>query len=78
MTKKNDVLNKIANERYKYGFVSKLKSEKIKKGLNEEFIKLISKKRKEPLWLLEYRLSALKKLKKLSSPKWANIKFNLV
>jgi len=75
MSKENDILNKIANEKYKYGFVSKFDSEKIQKGLNEDVIKIISKKRNEPGWLLTYRLNAFKKLQELKPPKWANITF---
>jgi Fe-S cluster assembly protein SufB len=75
MSEENKILKKVANEKYKYGFVSKLDSEKIQKGLNEDVIKLISKKREEPDWLLKYRLRAFEKLKSLSSPKWANIDF---
>ena len=46
-------------EKYKYGFVTEIESEKIPKGLNEDVIKLISKKKNEPEWMLEWRLSAL-------------------
>ena len=75
MSKENEILNKVANEKYKYGFVSKFESEKIKNGLDESVIKKISKKREEPDWLLQYRLKAFKKLQTLTPPKWANIKF---
>ena len=50
-------------EKYKYGFVTEIESEKIPKGLNEDVIKLISKKKNEPEWMLEWRLSAFKRLK---------------
>ena len=75
MSEENKILKQIAGEKYKYGFVSKLDSEKIQTGLNEEIVRLISKKRKEPDWLLSHRLLALEKLKKLTPPKWANVKF---
>ena len=58
-------------EKYKYGFVTEIESEKIPKGLNEDVIKLISKKKNEPEWMLEWRLSAFKRLEKMSVPKWA-------
>ena len=58
-------------EKYKYGFVTEIESEKIPKGLNEEIIKLISKKKNEPEWMLEWRLSAFKRLENMSVPKWA-------
>ena len=58
-------------EKYKYGFVTEIESEKIPKGLNEEVIRLISKKKNEPEWMLEWRLSAFKRLENMSVPKWA-------
>ena len=58
-------------EKYKYGFVTEIESEKIPKGLNEDIIKLISKKKNEPEWMLEWRLSAFKRLENMSVPKWA-------
>ncbi len=58
-------------EKYKYGFVTEIESEKIPKGLNEDVIKLISKKKNEPEWMLEWRLSAFKRLEHMSVPKWA-------
>ena len=78
MSTENEILKKVANEKYKYGFVSKFESEKIQKGLNENVIKLISNKRNEPEWLLNYRLKAFKKLNSMSPPKWANIEFKEV
>jgi len=58
-------------EKYKYGFVTEIESEKIPKGLNEDVIKLISKKKNEPEWMLEWRLSAFKRLENMTVPKWA-------
>ena len=58
-------------EKYKYGFVTEIESEKIPKGVNEDVIKLISRKKNEPEWMLEWRLSAFKRLENMSVPKWA-------
>ncbi len=58
-------------EKYKYGFVTEIESEKIPKGLNEDIIRLISKKKNEPDWMLDWRLSAFKRLENMSVPKWA-------
>ena len=58
-------------EKYKYGFVTEIESEKIPKGLNEDVIRLISKKKNEPDWMLDWRLSAFKRLENMSVPKWA-------
>ena len=45
-------------DKYKYGFVTDIESEKIPKGLNEDVVRLISKKKEEPEWMLEWRLIA--------------------
>ena len=56
---------------YKYGFVTDIENEKIQKGLNKEVIKLISKKKNEPQWMLDWRLTAFERLQNMSVPKWA-------
>ena len=71
---KNSELKKITKAKYQYGFVSKIDSEKFKPGLNEEIVKKISSKRMEPKWLLDYRIKALNRLKKMPKPNWANLK----
>ena len=56
---------------YKYGFSTDIENFKAPKGLNEEVIKFISKK-KEPKWLLDWRLKAFERLKILKEPNWQN------
>ena len=68
-------LDKYSQDKYKYGFVTEIDSERSNKGLNEEIIKFISKKKNEPEWLLSWRLNSYKKWLKLPKPKWANLKF---
>ena len=63
---KEKELNKI--KEYKYGFSTDIETIKAPKGLNEEVIKFISKAKKEPKWLLEWRLKAYKRLKILKEP----------
>ncbi len=70
---KNKTLKEITKNKYQYGFVTKIKTEKFKPGLNKNIIKLISSKRNEPSWMLDYRLKAFKALQKMSPPKWANL-----
>ena len=70
---KNKTLKEITKNKYQYGFVTKLETEKFKPGLNEKIISLISSKRNEPSWMLEYRLRAYGALKKMSPPNWANL-----
>ena len=62
-------------DKYKYGFVTDIESEKIPKGLNEDIVKLISKKKEEPEWMLEWRLKAFERLQHMSPPKWVKAKF---
>ena len=75
----NKVLNtnitKLVNKPYQYGFSTKIEKDIIEKGLNEETIKLISKKKIEPDFLLKFRLKAYKKWKKMQEPTWAYLKF---
>jgi len=61
---------------YKYGFSTEIESETIPKGLNEETIRLISQKKNEPEFLLNFRLRAYQKWKELEEPLWANVKFD--
>ena len=63
-------------EKYKYGFVTDIESEKIPKGLNEGIIRIISKKKEEPEWMLEWRLKAFERLQHMSPPKWVKAKFD--
>ena len=68
-------LDKYAQDKYKYGFVTEIESDRPKKGLDEETIKFISKKKNEPEWMLTWRLDCYKKWLKMSDPQWANLKF---
>ena len=70
-----ETVNKYSSNKYKYGFVTDIDSEKPKKGINEETISYISSKKNEPKWMLEWRLKAYKKWLKMKEPKWANLKF---
>ena len=76
MSKEKKILKEVTGKKYKYGFTTKIKSENIRKGLDEDVIRLISKKKKEPDWLLESRLKSFKIWKKLKEPSWANLKLN--
>ena len=69
----NNIIEEIANAEYRHGFESKIEQEFIPKGLNEEIIRLISKKKNEPQWLLEFRLNAFAKWKTMKMPDWAHL-----
>ena len=73
MKKKNNILKKIANKAYEFGFVSKIKTEIIESGLNENIIRLISTKKNEPEWLLEFRLKAYRHWLTLEMPTWPHL-----
>ena len=70
-----NTLNSYSKNKYKYGFVTEIDDEKAKKGLNEDTIKFISLKKNEPEWMLDWRLKAYSKWKKMKEPKWANLTF---
>jgi Fe-S cluster assembly protein SufB len=75
----NKVLNtnitNLVNKTYQYGFSTNIEKDIIEKGLNKETIYLISKKKKEPDFLLKFRLKAYKKWREMSEPEWAHLKF---
>ncbi len=72
MDKQNPV-QEIVSQPYKYGFVTEIETEKIEKGLNEDVIRLISKKKKEPEFLLNFRLKAFNQWLKMKEPNWAEL-----
>ncbi len=60
---------------YKYGFETDIEQETVPKGLNEEIIRIISGKKNEPAWLLEYRLKAYKHWLTMTEPTWAHVEY---
>jgi Fe-S cluster assembly protein SufB len=60
---------------YKYGFVTDIESDKAPKGLNEDIIRLISTKKNEPEWMLEFRLKAYQQWLMMEEPSWAHINY---
>ena len=75
MTEEDKLLEEVTSADYKYGFVTDIDSDTIKNGLNEDVIRLISSKKNEPEWLLEWRLEGFKKFKELVEPEWANVHY---
>jgi len=74
MSDQDKILNEFTQGDYKYGFYTDIESESIAKGLNEEVVKLISEKKNEPEWMLEFRLKAFRHWQKMKMPKWAHLK----
>ena len=68
-----NILDDVTKSDYKYGFVTDIETDVIQKGLNEDVIRLISSKKEEPEWLLEYRLKAYKYWLTLDVPTWAHL-----
>src|SRR5207245_10969814 len=60
---------------YKYGFVTDIEAEVVPPGLNEDIIRLISEKKGEPEWMLEWRLKAYRNWVKMPEPHWPNVKY---
>ncbi|MBN2486460.1 MAG: Fe-S cluster assembly protein SufB [Bacteroidales bacterium] len=75
MSAENDkILTEITENDYKYGFVTEIETETIPKGLNEEVVRLISAKKQEPEWLLEFRLKAYRHWLTMKIPVWPHLK----
>ena len=73
--KNQQVIDKTLDQEYKYGFSTDIEETKFEPGLNEDVIKKLSKIKKEPQWLLDWRLKAFDNWKKMSEPTWAKIKY---
>ena len=69
----NNILDEVTTGEYKYGFVTKIDTDVIHKGLDEETVRIISAKKQEPEWLLEFRLRAFRYWQTLEVPDWAHL-----
>ena len=69
----DETLKDITRQEYKEGFVTEVEQEYVPKGLNENIIRLISSRKKEPEWLLEFRLDAFRKWQKMTPPEWGHL-----
>jgi Fe-S cluster assembly protein SufB len=65
----------LVNQPYKYGFVTEIESDVIPKGLSEDVVRLISAKKQEPEWMLEFRLRAYRTWLKMTEPTWAHVNY---
>ena len=72
-SKENGIIDEIASGEYKYGFTTDIETETIPIGLSEDVVRLISAKKEEPEWLLEFRLKAFAYWKTLPLPTWAHL-----
>ncbi|HCP41633.1 MAG TPA: Fe-S cluster assembly protein SufB [Cryomorphaceae bacterium] len=72
----DEILDEITASEYKYGFTSDIESDKVPPGLNEDVIRLISSKKNEPEWMLEWRLDAFRTWSEMIEPDWPNVTYN--
>ena len=71
--KNNEFVKQVAEQKYEFGFTTDIHTDIIEKGLDENIIRLISKKKGEPQWLLDFRLTAFNYWKTLQEPKWGHV-----
>src|SRR5213594_2871887 len=71
----SSTIEQLANQEYKYGFVTDIEADEAPPGLNEDIVRLISTKKNEPEWLLEWRLKALRHWFTMKEPTWANVHY---
>ncbi len=76
MSTSTETIEQLANREYKYGFVTDVETETIPKGLSEDVVRLISQKKNEPEWLLEWRLKAYRLWLTMKEPTWQNVKYD--
>ena len=75
MTTATRTIEELANREYQYGFVTDVEAETVPHGLNEEVVRLISEKKREPAWLLEWRLKAYRTWLTMTEPTWQNVRY---
>ncbi|WP_303673529.1 Fe-S cluster assembly protein SufB [Vampirovibrio chlorellavorus] len=68
-------LESLTNQEYKYGFKTEIESDTIPKGLTEDTVRLISQKKGEPEWMLDFRLNAFRQWLKMEPPEWAHLNY---
>ena len=71
----DELLEKVTSSEYKYGFTTNIESDTIPKGLSEDVVRIISAKKNEPEWMLQYRLKAYNAWLEMEEPNWANINY---
>ena len=73
MSEKNAFVRQVAEQKYEYGFTTDVHTEIIEKGLNEDVVRLISQKKGEPEWMLEFRLKAFRHWTTMEEPNWGHV-----
>jgi Fe-S cluster assembly protein SufB len=75
MSTATQTIEQLASREYKYGFVTDVEQDSAPRGLNEEVVRLISAKKQEPAWLLDWRLKAYRTWLTMKEPTWGNVKY---
>ncbi len=75
MSDDQKILDEVTSSEYKWGFVSDFESDNAPKGLSEDIVRFISKKKNEPEWLLEWRLKAFRHWLTMTEPTWPNVNY---
>ena len=76
MSKDTQIIDKAIDQEYEYGFTTDIEQETIPPGLNEDVIRLISSKKDEPKWLLDWRLKAYQKWLEMEEPDWSKLNYS--
>src|SRR6478735_4672316 len=76
MSTSTETIEQLANREYKYGFVTDVEAESIPKGLSEDVVRMISAKKQEPEWLLQWRLKAYRIWLTMKEPTWHNVRYD--
>src|SRR3990167_5266338 len=66
---------RFVNQEYKYGFVTDVDADTLPRGLNEDIVRMISAKKKEPPFMLEWRLKAYRRWVTMKEPRWQNVRY---
>ena len=75
MSTSTDKIHELVDKEYEYGFVTDIETDTIPKGLDETVVRIISEKKDEPEWLLEWRLKAYRHWLTMTEPTWANVHY---
>ncbi len=75
MSTSTEKIQEMVDKAYAYGFVTEIESDTIPKGLNEEIVRIISEKKEEPSWLLDWRLKAYRHWLTMDEPRWQNVHY---
>jgi Fe-S cluster assembly protein SufB len=78
MSTETNTIEELANQEYKWGFVTDIEADAAPKGLSEGIIRFISAKKNEPDWLLEWRLKAYRHWLTMTEPRWPNVRYNRI